>query len=162
MNSKKKDPTKNKARGSNWEREAAKKLSIWLYDDPDVLKRTPSSGADKTISASDIMIMKQTDRIFQLHIECKTGYEKKQDIFNAVDQINMWYEVAKQEKGIQDPVWILWRIPYKGILLASDRELLDQKSIAIIPKPNIFVYVLEEILEHMTKDEFFRLFGKEN
>lgn len=72
-----------KAKGSNFEREICKKLTIWAtgQEKPYVFWRSPSSGAVATISQSsnisgDIIAVKEEGNFFTdvFSIECKDGY----------------------------------------------------------------------------------------
>jgi len=78
----------NKAKGNSFEREIAKTLSTWIFDDPYVLGRDPTSGARGTVLGSgkvyagDIVPVKQLPLSvfpvgkFPFLLELKTGYKK--------------------------------------------------------------------------------------
>jgi hypothetical protein len=51
--------TNSKKLGNAFERRVAKDLSLWIYNDPHVLKREPTSGATKDNYCGDIFPMKQ-------------------------------------------------------------------------------------------------------
>ena len=72
-----------KAKGSSFEREVCKKLTLWVtgQDNPYVFWRSPSSGAVATISQSsnvcgDIIAIKEEGNFFTeiFSVECKDGY----------------------------------------------------------------------------------------
>jgi len=90
-----------KEKGNKEERKQAKQLSIWMFNDPDVLKRHSSSGADKSVYSGDIVPMKQLDQFgwknFNFLIEVKSGYAKDKPNFWNYEKISRWYRKAVLE-----------------------------------------------------------------
>ena len=71
-----------KKKGNAEERKQAKDLAIWMFNDPDVLKRHATSGMDKSVYTGDVVPMKQLQEFgwkkFNFMIQ-----EKKNLIFNC-------------------------------------------------------------------------------
>ncbi len=129
------NPRNNKKAGSKFESDVAKDFNQWMFEGKTILKRHPSSGAEKSLYAGDIYPMNQLPKdwkYFVFHVECKVGYEKNIFITNAHKQILEWYEDA-QSKIVDMPnekyIWIIWKIPHKGILLITDISLGNFESI---------------------------------
>jgi len=75
---KNKKTNNNKERGNKFEREIAKDLSIWLFNDKNLLRRHPDSGTSKMNYTGDICPANQLPLSwkgkFPFHIETKYGY----------------------------------------------------------------------------------------
>ena len=87
----------NKKTGNRFESDVAKDMNQWMFEGEIILKRHPSSGAEKSIYAGDIYPMNQLPepfKYFPFHIECKDGYSKNSFITNAHKQILEWYNNA--------------------------------------------------------------------
>jgi hypothetical protein len=151
----KKDPKLNKKRGNAWEGKLAKDLSEWIFSDCNVLKRHPSSGAEKSVYSGDIFPMKQISwKCFPFHIEAKTGYEKNAHPFGATKQILSWYSSAYEKinkSNFESNIWIIWKIPNKGNLFCIDYELKTINSKfkiqTDINNNQIFVYELNDVIK---------------
>lgn len=156
----KRNPRNNKKYGSSWERDSARLLSVWLFEDENVLKRHPTSGAEKSISASDIIPMKNIDIDFTVHIECKNGYETEIDIFKAKQQLIKWYnEAIEKLKNKNETVWIIWKIPRRGILLCSNKSFVNVEEMYTMN--DLTIYDFKKILESDAKESFLSNYIKE-
>lgn len=104
---------KAKAKGNSYERKVAKELSFWIFEDQDVLKRHPTSGADKCIWCGDIVPLKQLplewNAQFPFMIETKSGYEQHSPTFWRYGKIEEWVKKAYIE-GINHNQTILFLI----------------------------------------------------
>ena len=107
-----------KSKGNGFERKIAKELSIWMFNDENVLKRTPSSGADKCILCGDIMPMKQMDtswhQTFPFLIECKTGYDSRCPSFWSYDILTEWIKKLHTESKVNNQNLILLICQFKS------------------------------------------------
>ncbi len=123
------NPKNNKKNANNHERETAKDLSIWIFGNSNTLKRHPSSGAEKSVYAGDIYPMGQMPPpwiSFPFHIECKRGYEDKNNPIGFSKQIITWYtDCRKKMKHMKTEKWaiIIWKIPYRGTMFCTDLTL---------------------------------------
>lgn len=137
--------TNNKSKGSSFERELAKILSIWIYGAESVLRRHPTSGAEKGFgSGADISLFQPGYDPFEYFVEAKRGY--KDDIFNARKQILEWYETAKPKNKNNYPIWIIWKVLNRGILIATDKELINVHELYRIN--NLFIYDFKELIQN--------------
>ena len=158
----------SKAKGGKMERDTAKTLSIWMFEDEHVLKREPTSGAVKHNYCGDIFPMKQINWAnFPFLIETKTGYENHTPTLHQYTKVIEWFNKATIE-GKQHNQWIIFLIcqfKNKSALLFTNYYLdLDTiLPIAIIPNQTnedinwIYIYIFKDLL----KLNFIDLFGKE-
>lgn len=146
----KKNPSsRNKAKGSAWERDVAKKLSLWIYGQENVLRRHPTSGAEKGFgSGADIANFNHEFPSLKRFIEVKCGY--KDDLFNARKQILGWYDVAKPKNVNGYPIWIIWKLLNRGIILATDKKFKKIDPLFIMGP--LHVYDFKELLKISYKD----------
>ena len=146
----KKNPSsRNKAKGSAWERDVAKKLSLWIYGQENVLRRHPTSGAEKGFgSGADIANFNHEFPSLKRFIEVKCGY--KDDLFNSLKQINGWYDVAKPKNVNNYPIWIIWKLLNRGIILATDKKFKKISPLFIMG--SLYVYDFKELLKIPYKD----------
>lgn len=134
----------NKQKGSTFEREIAKKLSIWIYNKPSVIRRHPTSGSEKDYGqGSDIGLFQPNYEPFNYFVEVKCGY--KDDIFNARKQILNWYYIAKEKNKKEYPIWIIWKLLNKGIILASDNKFKINDELFNLN--NLYIYDFKKLLE---------------
>lgn len=134
---------KNKRKGSAFERDIAKELSIWIYDKCDVLRRSPSSGAEHQFAqGADVALFQPNEQLFNFYVELKNGY--KSDLVNARKQILGWYEKAKENNKKKWPIWIIWKIPRQVTLFISDKKLKNIEYLYQID--NLFIYDKKEVL----------------
>ena len=146
---KKKDTTKNKARGSGFERELAKLLSIWVYGKESVIRRHPTSGAEKGYGdGADLAVFQPGYEEFNYFVEAKRGY--KDDLLNARKQILEWYGIAQTKNKKNNPIWIIWKILNRGIILATNKKLNVVEELFIIGE--LFVYDFKELIKHDFKE----------
>lgn len=138
--------TNNKRKGSAFEREIAKQLSLWIYNEPNIIRRHPTSGSEKDYGqGADISVFQPDQKELKIFIEVKCGY--KQDLFNARKQILEWYEIALKKNKRKFPIWIIWKLLNRGIVLVSDKPLFEKLELYTVP-PNLFVYDFKECLKN--------------
>jgi hypothetical protein len=155
-----------KEKGNAEERKQAKQLSIWMFNDPDVLKRHPTSGSDKTIYVGDVFPMKQIDQFgwkkFGFMIEIKSGYKEKIPTFWGYEIINKWYKKAKKESlgTNQEIIFLICQFKHQTPLLMTN-QFLDQVPFhlsLIIELDDSYEYVFVYNLKNLLKMNFEQLF----
>ena len=113
---KKKPIGKNK--GNAEERKVAKELSAWFFNDPDVLKRHPDSGATKSCYCGDVIPMKQLidywEHSWPFIIEVKTGYPTHLPTFYNCNKVQEWFGKAYHEGKINNQNIVLLITRFKG------------------------------------------------
>lgn len=120
---------KSKEIGNRFEREVARQLSIWMFDDEHTLKREPTSGAVKNVYTGDIFPMKQLEwEYWPFHIECKYGYEEKMPTLLNFKIIEGWYlqcvAESTQCNNKQEIILLICNFKAKrGTLLCTNKEL---------------------------------------
>ena len=141
---------KNKRKGSTFERDVSSKLSLWIYGDKSVLRRSPSSGAEHQYGqGADVSLFQPGYDLFKYFVEVKCGY--KDDLFNARKQILEWYNIAKDKNKLNYPIWIIWKILNRGIILATDKQFNNNiPQLYIID--NLHIYDLKYLLTLNYKD----------
>jgi len=126
----------NKAKGNGFEREIAKTLSEWIFNDEYVLGRDPTSGARNTVIGSnkvyagDVVPVKQLPESvlppgkFPFLLELKTGYKK--DIPTVFQQkiIHTWTKklISELTEEQKTPIFIL-RFHYQPTMIVMPFEL---------------------------------------
>jgi hypothetical protein len=147
--------------GNNFERLVARQLSLWMYGDPHVLKREPTSGATKDVYNGDIFPMKQLelgqpDWIYL--VECKYGYSQFTPTLLNYNIIEKWYLKSLEESNQSEKQKIILLIlnfkGKKGILACTNIELnsIYCKSIICIRTNGnvewVFCYDYKEMLQY--------------
>ena len=98
MNRKKLNP---KEQGNREERKQAKKLSMWMFADGDVLKKQADSGALEIIWSGDVVPMKQMpdewNKRWPFLMEVKNGYKKHYPDFWKYGMLAGWIKKAYKE-----------------------------------------------------------------
>ena len=145
-----KNPTnKNKMKGSTWERQVAKALSIWIYGKDQVIRRHPTSGAEKGYGdGADIAVFQPGYDPFNYFVEAKRGY--KDDIFNARKQLHEWYQVAQTKNTKNNPIWIVWKVLNRGVILASNKKFNEVQELFILE--DLYLYDFKELLQKNFKE----------
>lgn len=136
---------KNKRAGSSFERETAKILSIWIYEKESVIRRHPTSGSEKDYGqGADISLFQPGYENFNYFVEVKRGY--KQDLFNARKQILDWYKTAKTKNKKNYPIWIIWKLLNRGIILATNYAF--KKIIPLFILNDLYIYDFKELIKN--------------
>lgn len=135
---------KNKRAGSSFEREVAKLLSLWIYGQESVIRRHPTSGAEKDYSqGADMGVFQPGFKPFNYFVEVKRGY--KTDIFNARKQILEWYSTAQTKNKKNYPIWVIWKLLSRGTILATNKKFKQVEELFRIN--DLFVYDFKELLK---------------
>lgn len=162
----------NKRIGNTFEKKIARDLSMWMFDDINVLKREPTSGALKTVYCGDIFPMKQISwKQFPFLIECKYGYEQFTPTLINYSIIEKWYLKALAEsKQSKDQKIIFLICNFKGrrgILFCTNIELnesvINYKCVLCIKNNGnneyLFCYLFEDLLKCNFKDIFENIYN---
>lgn len=175
----------NKSRkGSAWEREFCKKLSLWYSggESDSVFWRTPGSGARATTRTKkgtatvnhygDIMAVEESGRQFLkiFTIECKRGYSKD-SIQDLIDNKNegrykQWIDkISKESKEANSTTWMLIvkrnrRDPIVILEKIYPLFYLSSFTNQISINDNLIVVTLDEFFQ-ADANYFFKLFEKE-
>lgn len=139
----------SKNKGNRFERQVAKQLSKWMFDDDTILFRDSTSGGRKVSYRGDIIPVKQLPEWnhFKFYIEVKHGYNIQ--TFCNYDLTKQW--IIKAENDMTDDQNILllvvkhnYRQPY--VIINRFVECLNLSIILHINDKNYYVYSLKEIL----------------
>ncbi len=157
-----------KRKGNQMERDTAKALSIWMFNDQHVLKREPTSGSTKYNYCGDIYPQQQINwSYFPFLIEVKTGYEQYTPTFWQYTKPLEWFNKSYME-SIQHNQWIIFLIcqfKNKTALLFTDYLLPLDKIVQTIILPNQIneeiVWIHTYLFKKVLKLNFLDLFGKE-
>jgi hypothetical protein len=154
--------TNSKKLGNQGEREIAKQLSEWIFNDSHVLKRAPDSGAQKDIYTGDIIPIKMIDwGYFPLHIEIKAGYTDLTPTLLNFKMVSKWYLKCVEESTIpgnkQEIILLIMNFKSRqGVLLATNKELnIPWKCILNIDPHIVYCYDYKEMLSCYTFCEVF-------
>jgi len=106
---KKKRPTNQKSKGNKYERETAKRLSKWMFNDNTILYKHEDSGARKVVYMGDITpkhVSKYPWHIFPFVIECKNGYAQNIPTLMNQNHLRKWLKKLLDERSDEQ------RIPF--------------------------------------------------
>ena len=69
----------SKEKGNIEERKQAKQLGVWIFDDPQFIRKSEGSGSTRIVWSGDILPVKKLPDVWKehwpFHIEIKKGYE---------------------------------------------------------------------------------------
>lgn len=158
----------SKEKGNKEERKQAKQLSIWMFNDPDVLKRHHNSGADKTVYSGDIVPMKQLQffgwKKFGFMIEVKSGYSKDKPNFWKYEKIAEWYRKARIEgrQANQNILLLICQFKNMPALLITNQHFDGKVMFNVCIPINMYngeiEYVYVYHLKNILKQKFTELF----
>jgi hypothetical protein len=152
-----------KAKGNSYERKVAKELSLWIFDDPHMLKREPSSGAQKHSYTGDLMPYKQIPwKRWPIHIETKSGYSQFTPTFFNYSKIEEWFTKAYFESKThnQNLIFLICQFLNKYSLLITDTCIpciLFKVAIPICINGSViytYVYKYKDVLQKKFEDCF--------
>jgi hypothetical protein len=169
-----------KSKGSQFERDISKKLSLWFSNNKrdDLFWRSQNSGGrwttrfqkqKKTIGQSGD-IASTTEETFsfieKFYIECKAYKDINiWSLFKRENKGNIktwWNKAKKQAKSENKIVWLILKQNNKPIIVVTDFDLSKiNNNLDIIckfkhKKDNLNIYLFEELLK--SDIEFFKLF----
>jgi hypothetical protein len=162
----KKKSNKSKKMGNNFERKIAKELSIWMFNDPHVLKREPTSGANKHTYIGDIIPMKQINwHYWPFNIETKYGYYKRRPTLLNYDIVRKWLLKAYYQSDNHNTQKLVLLIcnfkTRRGILVFTNKVLnnIYWRSIIHFKDSNnqrqfCYIYDYDELLMNDFEDIF--------
>lgn len=159
--------TNSKSLGGAFERRIARELSTWMYDDPNVLKREPTSGAAKDNYVGDIYPAKQLlpgQQSWRVLVECKCGYSQFTPTLLNYSIIEKWYLkslLETKQSELQKNVIIIANFKNKkGILLCTNLELnVCCKCVLCIKNNGDYEYVYCYDYNELLKHSFIEVFG---
>jgi hypothetical protein len=157
-----------KAKGNKMERDTAKTLSSWMFNDEHVLKREPTSGAIKYNYCGDVFPMKQINwSNFPFLIETKTGYETFTPSLWQYSKVLEWFNksLVESKQHNQRIIFLICQFKNKPTLLFTNYQIDLDKIVPMSIFPNqingdinwIQTYLFKDIL----KLNFIELFGNE-
>jgi hypothetical protein len=157
-----------KKKGNKMERDVAKTLSIWMFNDEHVLKRESTSGASKVNYCGDIIVIKQINwSNFPFLIETKTGYENFTPSLYQYTKVLEWFNksIVESKQHNQWIIFLICQFLNQKALLFTNYQLDLEKILPTVIIPNqingevqwIYTYIFKDII----KLNFLDLFGKE-
>jgi len=160
--------TNSKRKGGKMERDTAKTLSFWMFDDEHTLKREPTSGATKHNYCGDIFPMKQINwSNFPFLIETKTGYETFTPTLWQYAKVLEWFNksIVESKQHNQRIVFLICQFKNKPTLLFTNYQVDLDKITPVSIFPNQVNGDINWIQTYSFKDiiklNFLDLFGKE-
>ena len=146
----------SKQKGNSFERKIAKELSIWMFNNKDILKRHPTSGFDKCIWTGDVVPLAQLpdewNSKWPIHIECKSGYKDDTPDFWNYKKIINWFNKAREESKInnQNIIYLICQFKHRSALLITNemiQEYIPYKLSILDDTYNIlYVYGYNDII----------------
>jgi len=154
-----------KQKGGKMERDTAKLLSVWMFNNEHTLKREPTSGALKYNYCGDIYPQQQINwSNFPFLIETKTGYEPHTPTLWKYTKILEWFNKSSIESKVhnQHIIFLICQFKNKSSLLFTNYQIDLDKSIPLCIFPNktngeikwIYTYLFKPILELNFNDIF--------
>jgi len=157
-----------KRKGGKMERDTAKTLSFWMFDDEHVLKREPTSGAIKHAYCGDVFPMKQIEwGYFPFLIETKTGYEEHTPTLWKYTKVLEWFNksIIESKQHNQWIIFLICQFKNQSQLLFTNYQFDLNKIVPVAIIPNqlngeiqwINTYLFKELI----KLNFLDLFNTE-
>jgi len=146
---KKPRPTNQKSKGNKYERDTAKKLSKWMFNDPTILYKHEDSGARKVVYNGDITVKhvsKYPWKIFPFVIECKNGYAQNIPTLMNQNHLKKWLVKLLNERTDEQ------RIP---LFIAQYHHQIPILMTTVILN---FGYQLALVVPHKGVNEFFYVY----
>jgi len=163
---KKVDPNRSKSakrakrKGSKAQREVARILSLWFFNNTDSFHSTPASGGlrwNKNVAGTrgDIVPSEEIRDSWNFSVEVKNQEASQFDLLSLLTGtgpiIKEWWKQAYQDAKIvgKDPLLIFTRNnqPY---FIMFDKEILNEEDGLIIHSPKrSFVFYLKETSQHL-------------
>lgn len=156
----KKKKIDGKKKGNAEERKVARELSVWMFEDKHVLKRSADSGATKVVWCGDVVPVKQIPDIwnkkFPFIIEVKSGYTKHAPDYWKNTQLAKWFIKAYEEGQVhnQNIVFLCTQFLNRTALLSTNYLLpFIPYSVCfpiLLPDEQwiqVYVYKLKEVLQ---------------
>jgi len=148
--------TTSKSKGNRYERQEAKKLSIWMFNSPTMLYRHEDSGARKSVYSGDIT-PKDADnfhwKIWPFIIELKNGYEKHIPTLMNQTKLRSWIVKLLSERTDTQKIPLLICQFHQTIPILLTNIMLNANCDTFICQQyeNIFetfyIYKYNELLE---------------
>jgi len=145
----KRRPNNQKSKGNKYERDTAKKLSIWMFSDPTILYKHEDSGARKIVYNGDITpkhISKYPWDIFPFVIECKNGYKNNIPTLMNQNHLKKWLKKLLEERTDEQ------RIP---VFIAQYHHQIPILMTTIILRHG---YMLALVVNTKNSSEFFYVY----
>jgi len=176
MMSKTKKPGRGKGKGSAFEREIAKDISLWLTDGKrnDCIWRTAGSGAKSTVTNSDTMIgdlmaiRKEATNFFsRINVELKHYADLN---FLGINNKNFkledwWKQVDGDSKRSNTIPLLIFRINHRGTWVAYRYHMIKLFKEGSLLLNNNFIQVyfkdIEETIYIETYESFFSKLDRE-
>jgi hypothetical protein len=99
---------KSKRKGNSFENKIAKVLGKWIFNNENMLARSMTSGAIKTVYVGDIVPQKQLGwKGFPFYFEAKNGYKHNISNFNNTTLIDDWLLKALKDRTQEQPIIVL-------------------------------------------------------
>lgn len=162
MEQKKRNTSKEK--GGRYEREVARDLSLWIFNQEHLLKREPTSGAQKNSYTGDVFPYGAIPWTrWPLHIETKNGYSEDLPTFLNYNTVLKWFIKAINEsiQHNQDTIMLICQFKYQRTPILITNKLIPNIHFqlafpCIINDQTIYgyVYKYKELLSKEFKDCF--------
>ena len=145
----------SKQKGNTFERKIAKELSIWMFNNKNILRRHPTSGFEKCIWTGDVVPLAQLpdewNNKWPIHIECKSGYKNDTPDFWNYKRIITWFDKAKKESLInnQNIIYLICQFKHRQALLITNKiiENIPYKLVILDNEYEfLYVYMYNELL----------------
>lgn len=164
----------NKEKGSMFERKIAKELSLWLFQDKNLLRRHPDSGAFKGNYTGDLcpanQLPEQWNSKWPFQVECKYGYKSIAipTIWNK-KWITEWYlkSLDESKKHNQQIIFIINNFLNRQFntittdILLPTNLILHEMSYPIIINgfvTHLFIYNYKKVLSYDFQEIFPNFF----
>lgn len=152
--------------GNGFERKIAKQLSMWMFNEPNIIRRHPDSGATKGNYCGDIFPMAQIKwKYWPFIVELKKGYEQFTPTFWNFNKISDWFTKAYNEGLIhnQNIVLLITKFTNKSPLIITNTVLKHEiwKLCFPVVINNKYIYVYVYSYNDMLKNDFENVFNLE-
>ena len=159
----------NKEKGNREERKQAKQLSLWMFNDKDVLKRQSDSGALELIWSGDVIPLKQMppewNGRWPFMIEIKIGYKNNLPTFWSYNKLVKWVKKAYIESKThnQNIVMLITQFHNRPALISINYFICNLPYQVIYPVEckDVWLHMYTYKLKDLINIPFYQVFNFE-
>jgi hypothetical protein len=154
--SNKKIPVNGKRKGNRYERQIAKDLSVWFFNDKKILYKHEDSGARKVVYTGDIIpkdVSNYPWPLWPFAVEVKNGYKEHIPTLMNQTRLRKWLVKLLNERTATQriPIFIA-QFHYQPAILLTNIQLNALSTISLAQEYNgdweiFYVYMFKELLE---------------
>lgn len=158
-----------KSKGNQFERDTARNLSTWFFNDKGLLWRESTSGGRKGDAYSGDIVPSNVEKFskhwstWPLIIECKSGYRQHTATLSNQTKIRSWLiKLLSERTDVQNIPLLIVRFHSQKTILLTTLQLDTWCNLSLALQQNgvvniFYIYLFNELL----KLDFYSIFPKD-